>query len=169
MCPPESPFWNAKTLYCEKCSTQTPYWNTNAKECQACPVNTAWDPNSETCKSTIKKCPVGQVYNTKTTQCETINCTAASPIYNFATGSCEGCPEGTKYNNLTFICESTTPQLRTNTSVCPSTNPYWNPQRLSCDVCPLGQSLNDEQTCQPGVSHFKVTPIFNNHQAENSQ
>lgn len=156
MCPPKTPFWNANTLHCEKCNETTPNWNASTKQCEKCPVNTEWDENKGICKSTIKPCPIGQYYNLQASQCLPINCSTSTPLYNYTTMKCEPCPEETKYNNATFVCESSTPQ-RTNVSVCSADKPYWNPYKLFCDVCPPGQAQDEKNACQPIVSHFSAS------------
>lgn len=82
--------------------------------------------NKQICKSTLKQCPAGQTLNLTTNNCETVKCSDSTPIYNYATRKCEACPDGTKFNNKTSICESLFPQ-RTNASACSPETPYWNP------------------------------------------
>lgn len=118
--------------------------------CQKCPIHTAWDVPSSTCVSTIVTCKAGLVLNMTTNTCQAIICTNSTPVLNLNTNQCEGCPNGTIYNPASTICESnsSSPLLRTNTSICPPELPYWNNQKISCDICPAGYSQNSTtKTC----------------------
>lgn len=81
VCPPDTPFWNDKTLNCQNCPLETPFWNLSSQKCQACPNNSAYDSATKTCKSNVT-CAAGTVYNSKTNKCESTQCPQDHPIYN---------------------------------------------------------------------------------------
>jgi ribosomal protein L37E len=103
LCPPDTPFWNEKTLFCERCAQTSPLWDPLTKTCSACLPNTVYDSALNQCKSNVQ-CPGGSLYSATSKKCELVKCTPNTPVFNAQKNVCETCPEDYIFNFSTNIC-----------------------------------------------------------------